>query len=47
MSADCQTPGGLNAQFLARRNRLGANQSLTDGLEDILNRLESAADQES
>ena len=44
MSADCQTPGGLNAQFLSRRNRVGANQSLIDGLEDILNRLESATD---
>ena len=44
MSADCQTPGGLNAQFLSRRYRVGANQSLIDGLEDILNRLESATD---
>jgi len=44
MSADCQTPGGLNAQFLSRRNRAGANQSLIDGLEDILKRLESAKD---
>ena len=44
MSADCQTAGGLNAQFLSRRSRVGANQSLIDGLEDILNRLESATD---
>ena len=44
MSAACQTPGGLNAQFLARRNQSGASRSLTEGLEDILARLESAAD---
>jgi len=44
MSADSQTAGGLNAQFLSRRSRVGANQSLIDGLEDILNRLESATD---
>jgi len=44
MSEACQTPGGLNAQFLARRNALGTNQSLTEGLDDILTRLESTAD---
>ena len=44
MSEACQTPGGLNAQFLARRNELGTNQSLTEGLDDILTRLESTAD---
>lgn len=44
MSEACQTPGGLNAQFLARRNQLGTKQSLTEGLDDILTRLESATD---
>jgi len=44
MSAACQTPGGLNAQFLARRDQSGASRSLTEGLEDILTRLESAVD---
>ena len=44
MSEACQTPGGLNAQFIARRNKLGTKKSLTEGLDDILARLESATD---
>lgn len=44
MSEACQTPGGLNAQFLAHRNQSGVNRSLTEGLEDILARLESDSD---
>ncbi len=43
MSEQCQTPGGLNEQFLIERAERGANDSLRDGLDQILTRLESVA----
>ena len=42
MSEACQTPGGLNEQFFNFRQSCGVDQSLHDGLNQILERLESS-----
>lgn len=40
MSESCETPGGLNAQFRKFRDERGTPQSLNEGLDQILTRLE-------
>ena len=43
MSESCETPGGLNQEFRRLREERGASQSLREGLDRILARLESAS----
>ncbi|NBP94556.1 MAG: hypothetical protein EBU28_04050 [Gammaproteobacteria bacterium] len=40
MSESCETPGGLNEQFRKLRHERGAPQSLIEGLDQILKRLQ-------
>ena len=42
MSDACQTTGGLNEQFFTFRQSCGIDQSLHDGLNQILERLKSS-----
>ena len=44
MSDECLTPGGLNEQFLRSCTTSGSRDTLKMGLDDILARLESGAD---